>query len=539
MLIPAGQLPHLPRLVEDYFSDYGKVADYFNGDFRERKDFERQAARVRARSVPRQELTEVLTEQNKTYGCGPETLELIEQIARDQACAVVTGQQVGLFSGPLYTIYKALTAVKLAESLSRHGLGRVVPIFWMASDDHDLAEIDHIALPDMDNRPQTIRCPMPLAESPVPAGNRILSSDIRDCLRRLGDLTRNSEFKAEVIGSLSDDYQPGRSFVEAFARWMTRLFKRQGLILIDAAHPRLKELGSGVFHREIADQSPSTRQAVAVSERLRQAGYDSPVPLREGVLNMFYGDGDRRSIHWKDGAFTIKGMSPPPRREELLAWSKQKPFLFSPNVLLRPVYQDTLLPTVATVAGPGEIAYFAQLKGVYGEFRLPMPIIYPRKSLTIVEKNIGSLLKKYHLDVPELWRNVARLIGDMTREQIPESVDRALAHIADEVERGFESLEREVMGFEPDLKASLNQAKGKMARQWKFMEKKIHQAATKHNEAAVRQLRKTVNHLYPDQHLQERVYNIVPYLIKYGFGFMDRLNQAVDIGGHGHQIVFL
>jgi bacillithiol biosynthesis cysteine-adding enzyme BshC len=539
MLKPTKQLPRLPRLVEDYFNDSGKVADYFNGDFREIDDFRRQAERVHSRPVPREDLAEVLTEQNKSYGCGPETLGHIEKIGRNHACAVVTGQQVGLFSGPLYTIYKALTAIKLAERLNRHSLGNVVPIFWMVSDDHDLAEIDHIVLLNQDNQPETVRCPMPSPKSKVPASKRILPSDILGCLRQLDRSIRDSEFKAEVIGQLSDAYQPGRSFVEAFARWMTRLFKRQGLIMIDAAHPRLRTLGSDVFYREIADQSPSTRQAVAASRKLQRAGYDIPVPLHEGILNIFYADRDRRSIQWKDGAFSIKGLLPARRKDELLAWSRQKPHVFSPNVLLRPIYQDALLPTVAYIAGPGEIAYFAQLKGVYEEFRLPMPIIYPRKSVTIVEKNIDSILKKYNLEVPDLWRNAPGLIGEMAKKQLPDSLSRALGLISDHVERGFESLEQEIMGFEPGLKASLDQAKGKMGRQLKFMEKKFLQATTKHNEAAIRQLHKTVNNLYPNQHLQERVFNIVPYLIKYGHALMDRLSQAIDTDEPGHQTVFL
>jgi bacillithiol biosynthesis cysteine-adding enzyme BshC len=539
MLIPTKQLPHLPRLVEDYFYDYGKVADYFNGNFREIDDFRRQAERVHSRPVPREDLAEVLTEQNKSYGCGPETLGHVENIARHQACAVVTGQQVGLFSGPLYTIYKALTAIKLAERLNRDRLGSYVPIFWLASEDHDLAEVDHIALLDKDNQPEELRCPMPPLKGKVSASNLILPPDILGCLEQLKSLTRDSEFKTDIVGHLNEAYQPGRSFVEAFALWMTRLFKRQGLIFIDASHPRLKELGSGVFDQEIADESPSTRQASTASQRLRQAGYDVQVPLHEGILNIFYADRERRSIRWRDGAFEIKGLPAPSRKEELLAWARQKPFLFSPNVLLRPVYQDALLPTVAYIGGPGEIAYFAQMKGVYEAFHLPMPIIYPRKSVTIVEKNIDSILKKYNLDIPELWRNASGIIGEMAKKQIPDSLSRALGLILDHVERDFDSLEREVLGFDPTLKASVDLARGKMIRQLTFMEKKARQAARKQNETATQQLHKAVANLYPNQHLQERVFNIVPYLIKYGYAFMDQLSQAIDIDEPNHQIVFL
>src|SRR5512135_1521471 len=401
------RLVHLPRLAEDYLYDFGKVGEFYDGDFRDPAAFERQTERARSRPAARADLAAVLSEQNKSYGCGPETLEAIGKLVRDKACAVVTGQQVGLFSGPLYTIYKALTAIKLADALERRGLGAFVPVFWLASDDHDLAEIDHIALMDKDNRLREVRCETASRQAKVPVSKVLLPPDIGDCLERLKAMTLDSEFKADILGSLSDAYRPGRSYVEAFSRWMTRLFKSRGLVLVDASHPRLKEMGRDVFYREIADESPSTRQAVAASERLRQAGYEAQVPLHEGILNQFYMEGERQTIQWKDGAFAIKGQPSLGSKEALLRLAGERPFLFSPNVLLRPLYQDSVLPTVAYVGGPSEIAYFGQLKGVYEAFGLPMPVIYPRKSVTIVERKIDHILKKYHLSVPDLLRDAA------------------------------------------------------------------------------------------------------------------------------------
>ncbi len=261
--------------------------------------------RTRARRIPREELAAILTEQNQRYGCGPQTLGSIEAIGRDEACAVVTGQQVGLFAGPLYTIYKALTAIKLAERLSRNGPGKTVPVFWLASDDHDLAEIDHIVLLDKDNRLEEVRCGMPPGEPKVPASALIVPPEISDCFRRLEDLTPGSEFKADILAALSDAYRPGRGWVEAFARWMTRLFRSRGLVFIDASDPRLKALGGEVFTREIAEGSASTPPVLAASRRLRDAGYESQVQLHEGILNIFYAERARRSVRWDGQAFEI------------------------------------------------------------------------------------------------------------------------------------------------------------------------------------------------------------------------------------------
>ena len=199
-------------------------------------------------------------------------------------------------------------------------------------------------------------------------------------------------------------------------------------------------MGRDVFCREIAEDSPSTRQAVAASERLRQAGYDAQIPLHEGILNIFYTERERRAIQWKDGVLSIKGAETAIRKEELLARAKENPSLFSPNVLLRPIYQDALLPTVAYVGGPGEIAYFAQMKGVYEAFGLPMPVIYPRKSVTIVEKKVDHVLKKYDLKIPDLWTQPDGLIADIAKKQIPDSLETALRLAHDHLEEDFESL---------------------------------------------------------------------------------------------------
>jgi len=380
---------------------------------------------------------------------------------------------------------------------------------------------------------------MPSSEGKISASNLVLPRDILDCIRKLKDLTLDTEFKADVISRLSEAYEPGRTYVEAFARWMTRLFKARGLIFIDAADPRLKEMGVDVFRREISEDSPSTGRAIEASQRLRQAGYGAQIPLHEGILNIFYTDSERRSIQSKDGTFSIKGAEPLVRKEELLARAKERPSLFSPNVLLRPIYQDALLPTVAYVGGQAEVAYFAQMKGVYEAFGLPMPIIYPRKNVTIVEKKVAQILKKYGLEIPDLWTQPDGLIAEIAKKQVPDTLETALRRAHCDLEENFESLKAEVIAFEPTLKGSLDLARGKMDQQWKFMEKKIRQAAAKRNETAGQQLRKAVDNVYPNQRLQERVFNIVPYLIKYGYAFLEKLDRAVDIDEHNHQVLLV
>ena len=539
MVIPTNKLPNISSLAYDYFYEYDKVSEFFTGDFRDPTSYTLQTEKVRSRDLPREQLAAILKEQNLSYGCGAQTVGNIQKFIQDRACAVVTGQQVGLFSGPLYTIFKALTAIKLAESLNQTSLGCFVPVFWLASDDHDFGEINHITLLDKENQIEDIQYQGHSANLKTPVSEIVLSAEISNCIQQLNDLTHDSEFKPEILSQLGTAYQPGRSFVEAFAQWMTQLFKSYGLIFIDAAHPALKDLGKDVLYTEIAQSSPSTQCALESSRKLKQKNYSTQIQLHEGRLNLFLVEDERHTIQFGDDGYSIKGTSQTFKKDELLQLLEKQPHKFSPNVLLRPLYQDTLLPTVAYVGGLSEVAYFAQMKEVYERFNLPMPIIYPRKSLSLIEKKVDKALKTYSLKVQDIWRNADVKINDIAKEKIPQSLDKAFHITTSHLDKDFIDIKQETIAFEPTLEKSVDLTIGKIHHQISLLEKKILKASKKQNTIMTQRIHLARSSLYPNQHLQERVFNITPFLIKYSFSIMDRLYQAIDIKHHDHQILKL
>ncbi len=537
MVIPINELPKISSLVFDYFYEYDKVSEFFAGNFRDPTAYSLQAEKVRARDLPREQLAAILKELNLSYGCGAQTVGNIKKLFQDKACAVVTGQQVGLFSGPLYTIFKALTAIKLSESLSQNNPGGCfVPVFWLASDDHDFEEINHISLLNKENQIEDIQYQGYSPTLKKPVSKIVLSAEISNCIQQLNDLTRDSEFKPEILSQLGTAYQSGRSFVAAFAQWMTRLFKSYGLIFIDAMHPDLKVLGKDVFYTEIAQNSPSTECALETSRKLTQKNYDPQIQLHEGILNLFLVEDERHSIQFEDDEYFIKGRQQTFHKDELLQLLETHPHKFSPNVLLRPLYQDTLLPTVAYVGGLSEVAYFAQMKEVYERFNLPMPIIYPRKSLTLIEKNVDKALKTYSLKVEDIWRNADAKINEIAKDQFPQSLDKAFQTTASHLDEDLKDIKQETLAFEPTLEKSVDLTIGKIHHQIGLLEKKILKASKKQNAILTQRITLTKNSLYPNQRLQESVFNITPFLIKYGFRLMERLYQAVDIKHHDHQL---
>jgi bacillithiol biosynthesis cysteine-adding enzyme BshC len=539
MVIPTHTLPNISPLVYDYFYEYDKVSEFFSGHFRDPTAFDLQTEKVQSRNLPRKRLAAILKEQNLSYGCGEQTIGNIDTLTQDQTCAVVTGQQVGLFSGPLYTVFKALTAIKLAESLNQNSTGYFVPIFWLASDDHDFAEINHITLLDKENQIKDIPYQTHSSSRKMPISRIALTTEISHCIQQINDHIRDSEFKLEILSRLGTAYQPGRSFVEAFAQWMTRLFKSYGLIFIDGAHPDLKDLGKDVFYDEIAQNSPSTRCVLETSQKLTQKNYSTQIQLHEGILNLFLVEDERESIQFRDDGYSIKGKPKTFKKDELLQLLQKQPHKFSPNVLLRPLYQDMVLPTVAYVGGLSEVAYFAQMKEAYDRFSLPMPIIYPRKSLTLIEKNVNRTLKTYNLKVQDMWRNADAKINEIAKEKIPRSLEKAIHITASHLDKDLKNIRKETLAFEPTLEKTVDLTMRKIHHQISLLEKKILKASKKRNAIMMQRIQLAKNSLYPNRHLQERVFNITPFLIKYGFAFMDRLYKAVDIKHHDHQILKL
>lgn len=539
MTIPFRDLPGTPRLLIDYFEQYEQVAEFYNGDFRDRQSFFNRVEEVQSRTLAIDELLPILKEQNQRFGCGSPTLEKIEWLREKQAYAVVTGQQTGLFGGPLFTIYKALTTIKLAEELNRANRGGFVPIFWLASDDHDFQEANHIHILDKNNQPLSFSLSDHVTDERVPLYEIKLSDQILEIIQQLHEATHPSDFKEAVLQQLRESYRPGARFSEAFARWLMYLCRSFGLILIDGSDPRLKALGRAVFRQEIAEKSPSTRAALHASERLQQMEYHTQVQLHDHVLNIFYVENQRRALEVAGDRVHVKGTSRSFTPTELLKQLDSLPQLFSPNVLLRPIYQDALLPTVAYVAGPAEIAYYAQMKGIYERFGMPMPIIYPRKGATLVESKIEKILQKYHLQVSDLWADPEAIIKNVARAQLPADVEKRMENARLCIQKNLQTLENVVSEFDPTLNETVQNTRGRIQHQMEGLENKILQAYKKRNDVISQQIYKAKNHLYPNNQLQERVLNITPFLFKYGWGFVERLYEAMDISNYDHQVITL
>ncbi len=538
MKISAGAIPGTNTLYKNYLTAFDRVAEFYEHPYRGEAAIAEQAARMEARPRNRRRLAEILLQQNRRFGAGEKTFANIDKLVDDNALVIITGQQTGLFGGPLYVLYKALTAIKLVDRLSRQCERCFVPVFWLASDDADYAEVNHITLQDKNHTLQKLS----LSDTPAagrPIAEIALSENIASLIDELDALTQNTEFKPFLLETLQKCYSPGTSLSDAFGRWLMNLLREFGMIFIDPSDREIRKLIAPIFEQEIREGSPSTHAVLDSTRRLEQQHLPAQITIRAGRLNLFYLDGGRHSLELHNSTIRSTDGSLQFTREQLLELVEAHPERFSPNVVLRAVTQDFLFPTVAYVAGPAEIAYFAQLKGVYQHFDVPMPIIYPRKSVTLIEPSADRIMDKYRLTLTDFWQNPELLLTRLAREAIPAELSSEVERLKKRWAEDLRALEPAFEHLDATLLPTLQNAEGRAVGTLTHLEKKILQATKRKQETVRAQIMRVANSVYPHLSLQERVHNYTPWLFKYGPDLIERLYELLDISGFEHQLIRL
>jgi bacillithiol biosynthesis cysteine-adding enzyme BshC len=310
-----------------------------------------------------------------------------------------------------------------------------------------------------------------------------------------------------------------------------------GLVLVDAADPALKRLVSGVFQREI-DEAPRTSTAILeVSHALRAAGYPAQIEARPDGVNCFLLQDGRRSLVRGATSFRLRDTGDELSPAALRRLAQESPERLSPNVALRPIVQDTLFPTLAYVAGPGELAYFGQLKPVYEMFDVPMPVIVPRATLSLLEPRIAQLLARFHLGLSDLTAEPEQLASRILRAQLPPDLGAMLAAARQGVDDIFRRVGDAVAAVDSTLRATAGQTSGHIKGHLDQLEKKAVQALKRREADTGQQLQRLRDALMPGGKLQERVYPVLPYLAKYGPTFLRELRDRTDGPGWTHLVL--
>lgn len=533
------EIPNIPPILLDYISHFEKLQSFFPRSFSSDKFRSTEIVSPPPRPLNRGSLVDVLQRQNRLLGAGPKTFENLERLAKNHCCAVVTGQQVGLFTGPAYTIYKALTAVKLADAYTKQGV-EAVPVFWMATEDHDIDEVKNTQLVVTDSTPKKI-CYEGRPEDYGRSVSDVLFTDsigstLNEFLKGLPD----SDFKPELANRLTQAYCSGKSYGQAFGEVLSFLFSDYGLILLDPQDQTLKNLAKPFFLRIVDRWTELQNGLRSRNAQLVKVGYPLQVPSTEETTFLFMEEeGKRRGVVRVRDQFHLRGVPKVLTPSELRVIIEQRPERISPNVLMRPLVQDFLLPTIAYVAGPSELGYFAQLSNLYQTLGEEMPRIFPRASFTVIEKRMEKFLMNYRLCFQDLFQGSQALLKLVIEQSVNQEVSLKFDQLQSNFSQQLGEMAEPLKLIDPTLSGALNTTQQKVQYQLGNLRAKFVGAASRRQEIVQRQIESVYTVLYPSKELQERQLNIFYFLSRYGCDFLARLYGVIDLSCRDHKLFYL
>jgi bacillithiol biosynthesis cysteine-adding enzyme BshC len=528
---PITVLPHVTQLYREYLvmPDGSPVCAWYGA-----RPFAQEWAQNHLQVQDRTALADALRAQSVAFNAGPLAFANIEKL-RIGARAVVTGQQVGLFGGPLLTLHKAATAIaRAAEATSATGIDHV-PVFWLATEDHDLAEVDTVSLLTKTSIKEItagLKTPVPVA-----VGGVALGEGIKTTLDRASELLAY----APLCDRLSEFYSPGATLGGAFARLMAHLFSAHGLIVMDAAGREFHALGSATLRAALDRAGELESDLLARTAELESGGYHAQVLVKPNSSLLFLIDettGERMALRrvsdsvWKAGSNTYS-------TADLHGILDTAPERISPNALLRPVFQDTILPTAAYIGGPAEIAYFAQSAVLYERILNRITPVLPRLSATLIEPALGEVMAQHELSLPDTFATAEELAQRLGARAMPIAAKRKLSSVGDAMETELSALTEYLSGMDESLGRAAKVSGSKMLYQ---MNRLRRMAATfeLQKEASLRKHADALTlNLFPDGHPQERVLGGVWFAARYGEDLIDRLVAEAKNLCPGHVVIRL
>ncbi len=486
-------------------------------------------------------LCDALEAMNKKCGASEKTLENIKLLRESDTVAVVTGQQAGLFSGPLYTIYKALSAVKMTECLRGRGF-KAVPVFWVATEDHDFEEVSKTFIIEWNGKLAEVKNEPKRCYENLPVGYVKLDQSIKQTIDDLFKELPSTEFTAELRGLIDETWNSETYYGDAFAGLLTKLCSEYGLIILCPLDERLKRLAAPVYVEAIKKSEEIVAALRKRSDELLADGYHAQVLIGEDYFPLFWQakDHTRNALKKSEkGTFKTKDNAREFTLEELAEIAENEPSRFSPSVVLRSVVQDYLLPTVCYFGGAAEIAYFAQSGEVYKILNRPLTPIFHRQSFTIIEPKHARTLEKYDLEFKDLFKGFEHLLPHIVENHLNRDAARIFAQTEEKINIELNRLDQTLSAHDPTLAENLANRRRKILYHIGALRNKFHHAEIRRDETINRRLEHAFEALLPHKHLQERTLNITNYLDRYGLYFVKWIYQAIDLDDRGHRIIYL
>ncbi len=512
------------KLFKDYILQKSEITDFFEiPPF----NIERLKTKAENLSFPsdRTKVSNALKEFNTAFEPSETTLLNIEKLRDPSSLAVVTGQQMVLYGGPVFTVLKALTAIQLAKKYERELNRPVVPVFWLADEDHDIEEISQFSLIKRD---EIIKCSTSFGEP----GKRVGEYSLKEVHHQLRSCVKSglidTDFSEDLWKILDYSYSEKHSVAEAFGIFLQKLFGKHGLILAGSNDKLLKSFSKSVLTKSVIKADDVSDRLKENTKHLEKLGYHGQVHLNNSNIFYISETGHRLKIQYDGEVWFIDNSNMRWSSDELIREINDNPNQFSPNVILRPVLQDRILPTLSYVAGPGEIAYYAQMSGIYDYFEQSMPQIVPRFSGTLIESSVERIMGKLPFNLDDYNKR----IEDLESEYIEQTDQPDLEKIFGDWKQRIDSItdeKKSVIGeIDPTLKNTAGKASSTYFSELDKLKGKLYKSLKQQEKTQLERILKIQSNLFPNGNLQEREIAFIYYLNKYGIELFDELLKSLE-----------
>ncbi|MEW9031872.1 MAG: bacillithiol biosynthesis cysteine-adding enzyme BshC [Planifilum fimeticola] len=529
-------------LSDEYLFSFSKVQHLYGLDPGKGESFRKRYDELSRRetSFSRSRLAGVLREFHSGELYHPAVEQNIRRLEKPGSVVVIGGQQAGLLAGPLYTVYKAISVIQLARREEERLGVPVIPVFWIAGEDHDLDEVDHIYVPGPEGRLTKHRLPLSEGGKRISAGHVLLDpKSVGIWLQELGRMLPDTEFKEDMLEELTRLAAEPVSLTRYFAKLLHRLFGRFGLIQIDSSFPPLRRLEGPFFERLIAENAALDEAVGHQIKQVEQMGHPSPLVLHPDCAHLFvYVVGERQLLLRAGGGFVTRDGRMRWSRRELLRMAREEPQRLSNNVVTRPLMQEFLFPTLSAVVGPGEIAYWGCLGQAFSAMDMTLPVLMPGCGITLIDRATERYLGLLGLSVEDIFSGLDQKKRQWIDERAPLNIQELFAGARKQVEGLYDSLIEQLSPLGPDMRRLGEKNRLRVMEQLNYLRGKAERMIRMRHETALRRFDHISLRCLPEGKLQERVYNIVPYWNEYGTEWVGRLAET-PLSFFEHQVVFL
>ena len=535
---PFRKLP-FSKLFQTYISDFDQLSDYFSTNPFDTQELQQKISSY-AFSGDREQTVQILQQFNDRFDVDEATQKNIKRLKKSDALVIVTGQQLGLYGGPLYTVLKTISTIHIARKMERIFDRPVIPVFWLADEDHDYEEIRHVQLLNNNDEEEVVEFSLPPKNDHLPTVAEMQLPEELSLVRdRIKEAIYDTDFSEDLWSLLDQAFGPGKSFLQAFGTFISSLFSRHGLVLAGSNTEQVKSLTGNIFRKSIT-KADEIRDCLQEQSRQVADNYHQQVTLYDS--NLFYLDEEsgrtkisRNGDGWKTDAGQEWATA------QLVASIDEEPSRFSPNVFLRPLVQDMLLPTLGFVAGPGETAYYAQMKTMYECFDLEMPVIFPRLSATVIEPAIDRIFNELPFEFHEYGNRIEDLESEFVDRTDQHDIEAIFSDWKQKVQKLADPKTEVISDIDPTLEGAAGKATSAYFGELDKLKGKVYRAVKQQEQTQLKRIRRIKANLFPEDGLQEREVAGIFFMNKYGVDLWDKVLQSLDEDEifDSHKLIYL